>query len=96
MEGRFPCVDGLRFSFDPSKPSGERVVNCSVSVKDKASGEFKPLALDKNYTVVSKAYLLKGKDGYESFVGAKEILDDERCPGKYEQLQRDIFGKLLP
>ena len=81
MEGRFPCVSGVRFSFDPSKPMGERVVDGSVSVKDKASGEFKPLALDQNYTVVSKSYLLKGKDGYESFVGRKIVLDDEICPG---------------
>jgi hypothetical protein len=51
-------------------------------VKDKASGEFKPLVLDQNYTVVSKSYLLKGKDGYESFAGQNEVVDEENCPGK--------------
>lgn len=82
MEGRFPCVDGVRFSFDPSKTDGERIVEESVLVKDKVSREFLPLRLDKKYTVVSKAYLLKGKDGYDSFVDAPVVLDDERCPGK--------------
>ncbi|KAL7528934.1 hypothetical protein ACHAWF_002771 [Thalassiosira exigua] len=35
MEGRFPCVDGVRFSFDPSKPAGSRVVPESVYVRDR-------------------------------------------------------------
>jgi len=34
MEGRFPCVDGVRFAFDPSKPAGSRVVPGSVYVRD--------------------------------------------------------------
>jgi 5'-nucleotidase len=25
LEGRFPCVSGLRFKFDPSKPAGHRI-----------------------------------------------------------------------
>lgn len=31
-EGRFPQVSGLSFSFDPSQPSGRRVVPASVRV----------------------------------------------------------------
>jgi hypothetical protein len=30
MEGRFPCVDGVKFAFGPSKPSGSRIVDGSV------------------------------------------------------------------
>lgn len=83
MEGRFPCVSGVKFSFDPSKPAGERVVEGSVSVSKKSSGEFKPLDLDQNYRVVSKAYLLKGKDGYDMLAGQKVVVDDENCPGMF-------------
>eukprot|EP00581_Thalassiosira_minuscula_P015309 CAMPEP_0183720282 /NCGR_PEP_ID=MMETSP0737-20130205/12943_1 /TAXON_ID=385413 /ORGANISM="Thalassiosira miniscula, Strain CCMP1093" /LENGTH=564 /DNA_ID=CAMNT_0025950127 /DNA_START=41 /DNA_END=1735 /DNA_ORIENTATION=- len=35
MEGRFPCVDGVRFAFDPTKPAGSRVVPGSVYMRDK-------------------------------------------------------------
>ncbi|CAB9518094.1 venom 5'-nucleotidase [Seminavis robusta] len=80
MEGRFPCVDGVRFSFAPSKPAGSRIVEESVFVFDKESQTFKPLDMDRKYSVVSKAYLLKGKDGYTSFVDAPVLIDDEMCP----------------
>lgn len=83
MEGRFPCVDGVRFSFDPKKTSGERIVEGSVTIRDKESQEFKPLDMNRTYTVCSKAYLLKGKDGYDSFVDAPVLIDDEMCPSKY-------------
>ena len=107
MEGRFPCVDGVRFAFDPSKPSGSRIVDGSVyarSTSSRASSltihrrgetvqqgskheeeavappEFAPLDLKKSYTVCSKTYLLAGKDGYDAFVGAPIVRDDEDCP----------------
>lgn len=35
MEGRFPCVDGVRFTFDPSQPSGSRIVEGSVTVRSR-------------------------------------------------------------
>jgi 5'-nucleotidase len=35
MEGRFPCVDGVRFAFDPSNPPGSRIVKGSVYVRDR-------------------------------------------------------------
>jgi len=82
MEGRFPCVDGVRFSFDPNKPEGARVVEGSVTVAEKDSNELQPLDLSKKYTVASKTYLLNGKDGYESFAGAPIVLDDESCTSK--------------
>lgn len=82
MEGRFPCVDGVRFSFDPKKSPGERIVEGSVSIFDKKSEEYKPLDMNRKYKVCSKAYLIKGKDGYESFVDAPVVMDDEMCPSK--------------
>lgn len=75
-------MDGVRFSFDPSKPEGSRILEGSVSVRARNSKEFQPLGVNKKYTVVSKAYLLKGKDGYDSFADAPIVLDEELCPGK--------------
>ena len=35
-DGRFPCIDGLRFAFDPLKPAGSRVDVSSVYIRDRA------------------------------------------------------------
>jgi 5'-nucleotidase len=106
-EGRFPCVDGVRFAFDPSKPSGSRIVDGSVCVRSSSADdpflslrrrgqtaeepdskhemkvvtpEFAPLNLNKSYKVCSTTYLLEGKDGYDAFVGAPVVREDEDCP----------------
>ena len=93
---RFPCVDGVRFAFDPSKQPGSRVVPGSVYVRDRPlvrkrssqirgqrpsmieAGDdvhsaikadagvprgFTPLDANKTYSLVSTAYLIKGKVG---------------------------------
>lgn len=42
MEGRFPCLHGVRFEFDPLEPAGSRVVPGSVHVfdrKDRITGK---------------------------------------------------------
>lgn len=61
--GRFPQVAGLKYSFDKSKPAGERVV--SVEVKD--GDGYKPLDPEKLYGVVSNNYMRAGGDGYKVF-----------------------------
>lgn len=93
MEGRFPCVDGVRFQFAPSRPAGSRVVEGSVTVFDKKAQQFELLDPNKKYTVVSKSYLTKGKDGYDSFVGARVVLDDEECP-TLPTLLRNLFTEI--
>jgi len=75
LEGRFPQVSGLRFSFDPSKDAGSRVVPGSVEM---ASGE--PLDLEKEYTVASMEFVTKGKDGYEAFLEGRVVKDGELLP----------------
>jgi len=88
-------VDGVRFSFDPAKPEGSRILEGSVSVRDKGgSQDFLTLDFNKKYSVVSKAYLIKGKDGYDVFAGAPVLLDDERCPGKPARNRREKLLRL--
>ncbi len=61
--GRFPQVAGMKFSFDKSKPVGNRVV--SVEVKE---GEaYVPLDPAKTYSLVTNNYMRNGGDGYDVF-----------------------------
>lgn len=130
MEGRFPCVDGVRFAFDPSKPAGSRVVPGSVYVRDRplvlprhtvmrgqktdtdgiesgisqlstkdnvdsgAPKGFSPLDSSKTYSLVSKSYLIDGKDGFDkAFLGAPVLRDAEMCP-LLPTILRNIFTEL--
>ncbi|WIA18701.1 hypothetical protein OEZ85_003402 [Tetradesmus obliquus] len=76
LEGRFPQVSGIRFTFDPSKPPGSRVLHDSVTV----GSERAPLDPAKTYTLATKAYLAEGKDGYDVLQGCRVVMDAEVCP----------------
>lgn len=101
MEGRFPCVDGVRFVFDPSQEAGSRIVNGSVTVRSRqcfsrlykkgdtpptpsnnhpSPAPFCPLELQRTYTLCTKTYLLKGKDGYDVLAECKVVREEEYCP----------------
>ncbi len=69
--GRFPQVAGLKYSFDASKPAGERVSDVMVADGD----AFTPIELDKLYGVVSNNYVRNGGDGYKMFVDAQNAYD---------------------
>ncbi|OXT15091.1 hypothetical protein B9K06_23070 [Bacillus sp. OG2] len=62
--GGFLQVSGMKFTYDSSKPAGERVVSVEVEEKD---GEFTPLDENKMYTIATNAYTAKGSEGYEAF-----------------------------
>ena len=70
LEGRFPCVSGVRFSFEPTQPPGARIDPASITVGGAA------LEAEKEYAVATKAYLAQGKDGYDVF---KEVLSLHSC-----------------
>jgi len=65
--GRFPQVSGLSFVYDPSAPTGSRIVSVSV-------GET---GLDASavYSVATNDYILAGGDGYRSLGGGKVLID---------------------
>lgn len=69
LEGRFPQVSGITFSFDPSQPSGSRILENSVLI----GGER--LQRTRTYTLCTKGYIASGKDGYSVFKSAKVLLD---------------------
>ncbi len=62
--GRFLQVAGLRYTWDPTKPVGERIVSVEVRTAD---GGWEPLQMDKVYKVVTNNYIRNGGDDYEVF-----------------------------
>ena len=71
LEGRFPQVSGISFTFDPNQDSGSRICENSVFVGDEK------LQRTKTYTLCTKGYIAIGKDGYSVFKAAKTLLDHE-------------------
>jgi 5'-nucleotidase/UDP-sugar diphosphatase len=67
VAGRFPQISGMTVEVDLDKVPGERVVSVMVG------GE--PLDPAKTYTVATNDFMAGGGDGYESFVGAKNLID---------------------
>jgi len=58
LEGRFPQVGGMAFTFDASAPPNNRIVRVSIAGA--------PLEHDKMYTLVTRGYTAHGKDGFDS------------------------------
>lgn len=68
VAGRFPHVAGLRFSWDPTNPAGQRIVRAEVWT---AAG-FHPLQEEETYIVVTNNFLAGGGDGYDVFREAEQ------------------------
>ena len=49
LEGRWPCVSGVSFEFDSTKPGGSRIDPASILVNGK------PLDTEKEYAVATSA-----------------------------------------
>lgn len=63
--GRFPQVSGLRYSFNPTRPAGSRLLE--VRVGDR------PLDDGAMYTVATNDFMLRGGDGY-AMLASGEVL----------------------
>lgn len=66
--GRFPQVAGMKFTYDPKKPAGSRIVDVQV----KTDKGFAPIDKTAKYIVATNAYMADGGDGYTVFKKAKE------------------------
>ncbi|KAL3298516.1 5'-nucleotidase [Colletotrichum asianum] len=75
QEGRFPQVSNITYTFDPSKEPGARIVEATLG-----GG---PMQMDKKYTLATRGYMGRGKDGYISLLvepeggTAEEIVCEE-------------------
>lgn len=65
--GAFLHVSGMKFTYDSSKPVGEKVVKMEVKGTD---GTYTELDLTKNYFVATNTFTAKGGDGYTMFENA--------------------------
>lgn len=74
LEGRFPCVSGIRFEFDAAMPPTNRIIPGTLQVGER------PLDLSASYNVATKYYLASGKDGYTVFTKCNVISDGEGTP----------------
>ncbi|QDP41514.1 5'-nucleotidase C-terminal domain-containing protein [Radiobacillus deserti] len=66
--GGFLHTSGMKFTYDSSKPAGERVQSVMVMQGD-SYVELDPAA---NYTIATNAFTAKGGDGYDVFAKAYE------------------------
>lgn len=73
LEGRFPQVSGINFTFDPTKPPGKRVEPKLVRVADEW------LNMEQNYTLCIKSYMFGGCDGYTMFKKCKILVSFTFC-----------------
>lgn len=81
--GRFPQVSGIRFSYDASRKTGERVTNITVNGR--------PLVDGQNYTLAATSYVIKdGGDGYTMFRDARVLVGPDQAPSESEILQKAI------
>nr|WP_269809245.1 5'-nucleotidase C-terminal domain-containing protein [Enterovibrio nigricans] len=62
-DGSFPYTAGLTFTYQISKPKGERVTELKYLVP---SGEWQDVLMDETYHAVSSAYTSQGKEGYDA------------------------------
>lgn len=73
-EGRFAQISGFCFGFDHEAVPGKRVVRNSVNIHGK------PLELKRYYKLATKAYVAKGRDGYECFSSCRLFNDPDSGP----------------
>ncbi|CAH1714900.1 unnamed protein product [Chironomus riparius] len=74
LEGRFPQVSGISFTFNPDRVPGTRVEPRLVRIGDEW------LDVNEKYTLCVKAYMHSGCDGYVMFKNCPIIMDEDSCP----------------
>jgi hypothetical protein len=62
--GRFAQVGGMRYSFDPDRPVGQRILSAEVKNPD---GSFSPIEPDMVYQLTTNDFMRRGGDGYSVF-----------------------------
>jgi 5'-nucleotidase len=63
-DGRFPQVGGMRYSFDPTRAPGDRILSAEIM---NANESFSPIDPDEIYIVTTNNFMRTGGDGYTVF-----------------------------
>lgn len=94
--GGFMQVSGLKFTFGPSRPAGERVVEVLVNGK--------PLDLAAKYSVATNDFIAAGGDGYTMFKDAKVLVNTglmfrdivvEYLQGLGQPISPEVEGRII-
>lgn len=81
--GGFPQVSGIRFSFDASRPAGNRVTELKVNGM--------PVDDSRRYSLATTTFLaIDGGDSYTMLKGSRVLLSPDRAPFDFEALERSI------
>ncbi|KAL9110793.1 MAG: hypothetical protein Q9227_004785 [Pyrenula ochraceoflavens] len=80
LEGRYPQVSNITFEYHPGAPSGSRVQWIRVNEE--------PLDLAKMYTLATRGYMARGKDGFDSLLVKSE-------GGEIEEIVSEENGVLI-
>jgi 5'-nucleotidase / UDP-sugar diphosphatase len=67
VSGRFPQVSGMRFTYDPERAPGQRVLKVEVGGK--------PLDPAATYSLATSDFIAEGGDGYAMLKPAKRLLN---------------------
>lgn len=62
--GRFAQVGGMRYSFDPDRPVGNRILSAELENPD---GSFSAIEPNTVYQIVTNDFMRRGGDGYSVF-----------------------------
>jgi len=68
--GAFPYAYALKYDVDSSKGKYNRFSN--LEIKDRKTGEWSAIDMNKMYVVVTNSYIAAGKDGYDTFATVQE------------------------
>eukprot|EP00008_Paramoeba_atlantica_P009326 CAMPEP_0201489066 /NCGR_PEP_ID=MMETSP0151_2-20130828/21000_1 /ASSEMBLY_ACC=CAM_ASM_000257 /TAXON_ID=200890 /ORGANISM="Paramoeba atlantica, Strain 621/1 / CCAP 1560/9" /LENGTH=555 /DNA_ID=CAMNT_0047874535 /DNA_START=108 /DNA_END=1773 /DNA_ORIENTATION=- len=91
-EGRFPCLSGVRITFDPEKEPGSRIRDAIIG-KQELCKDGKLLLSDSRFSLVTKEYLSNGKDGFDVMTQAEVLVCAENCP-TLPNMVRNMFTEL--
>ncbi len=85
LPGAFPQVSGIQFSYDASRPAGQRVVDIKV--------KGQPVVATKKYSLTTSTFIaLDGGDGYSMFKGATVLSPPDKTPLDSDALRRALAG----
>jgi 5'-nucleotidase / UDP-sugar diphosphatase len=83
--GAFPQVSGIQFSYDASRPPGDRIVNLKVNGQ--------PISPSRKYSLTATTFVaVDGGDGYTMLKGATVLTPPERLPLDSDALRRAFAG----
>lgn len=70
LRGKFPQVSNMNIVFDSRRPAGSRIIELRINGEEVLS--------DKLYKMATTEYLHNGGDGYDQFIKARVIKDQQR------------------